>query len=134
MISLVAGGETRPADWRVRWYKGRYLYPYDSFFKHWSVFLDPSQGQNLKSYGIEVQHVTTDDHGEWQVRTTNEDEEISSTGTFYVTVAKEPKDIKILCLNKVTSNMEECDDQVTHFNASFSICLKYSLVKQKFYE
>ena len=82
-------------------------------------FLDPSQGQDLKSYGIEVQHVTTDDHGEWQVRTTNEDGDISSTGTFYVTVAKEPKDIKILCLNKVTSNMEECDDQVTHFNVHF---------------
>ena len=75
----------------------------------------------MKSYGIEVQHVTTDDHGEWQVRTTNEDGDISTTGTFYVTVAKEPKDIKILCLNKVTSNMEECDDQVTHFNALFSI-------------
>ena len=94
----------------------RYLYPYLSyFFFKLERFLDPSQGQDLKSYGIEVQHVTTDDHGEWQVRTTNEDEEISSTGTFYVTVAKEPKDIKILCLNKVTSNMEECDDQVTHF-------------------
>ena len=77
----------------------------------------------MKSYGIEVQHVTTDDHGEWQVRTTNEDEEISSAGTFYVTVAKEPKEIKILCLNKVTSNMEECDDQVTHFYVSIFVCL-----------
>ena len=98
----------------------RYLYPYLSyFFFKLERFLDPSQGQDLKSYGIEVQHVTADDHGQWQMRTTNEDGDISSTGTFYVTVAKEPKDIKILCLNKVTSNMEECDDQVTHFNVHF---------------
>ena len=89
------------------------------FFFKLERFLDPSQGQDLKSYGIEVQHVTADDHGQWQMRTTNEDGDISSTGTFYVTVAKEPKDIKILCLNKVTSNMEECDDQVTHFNVHF---------------
>ena len=39
-------------------------------------------------------HVTTDDHGEWRVNTMTEDGDISTTGTFYVTVAKEPTAIR----------------------------------------
>ena len=48
----------------------------------------------MRSYGIEVMHVSTDDHGEWRVNTMTEDGDISTTGTFYVTVAKEPTAIR----------------------------------------
>ena len=67
----------------------------------------------MRSYGIEVMHVSTDDHGEWRVNTMTEDGDISTTGTFYVTVAQSPSAISIHCPDD-GGDMDNCEDQVTH--------------------
>jgi len=69
--------DSRSENWRVKWYK------------------DPTQPDEAKAYGIEIQNVEQNDHGSWKVQVSLEQADDEVSYEFNITVAHMPEAVEI---------------------------------------